>query len=123
MSSARDMLSDILASYETENVDFPVSFEDISVCGASSADGYLDSLIKEFTERATVIPQYRNIKEKIGGALFGFYINHSVNQQNEINARFLEVLQEFKVNNDEILRLSERIKELEAQLEENGGIR
>ena len=123
MSSAREMLSDILSSYEAENIDFPVSFEDISVCGASSADGYLDSLVKEFTERAVVIPQYRNIKEKIGGALFGFYINHSVNQQNEINARFLEVFQEFKVNNDEILRLSERIKELEAQIGENGGIR
>ncbi|SEV95973.1 hypothetical protein SAMN05216413_0813 [Ruminococcaceae bacterium KH2T8] len=123
MASAREILSDILSSEKTSSVDIPVSFDDISVWGASSSDGYLDALEKEFSERATVIPQYRNIKEKIGGALFGFYINHSVNQQNAINARFLEVLQEFRSNNEEILRLTERIKELEMQLGEDGGIR
>ncbi len=123
MSTAREMLSDILLSSGAANVDVPVSFDDISVCGASSADGYLESLEHEFSDRAKVIPQYRDLKEKLGGALFGFYINHSVEQQNEINARFLDVLREFKANNDEIVRLSNRLKELESRMDDNGGIR
>lgn len=116
------MLSDILSSGEETKVDIPFTFDDISVCGASSADGYLESLEREFADKATVIPQYRDLKEKLGGALFGFYINHSVNQQNEINVRFLDVLREFKTNNEEIVRLSERIKELEALVDGDGGV-
>lgn len=121
MASAREMLSDILSSEDVSSVDIPVSFDDISVWGASSSDGYLDALEKEFAGRATVIPQYRDVKEKLGGALFGFYINHSVRQQNELNNKFLEVFREFKSNNEEIMRLAEKIKELEAQLDGNGG--
>ena len=47
MASAREILSDILSSEKTSSVDLPVSFDDISVWGASSSDGYLDALEKE----------------------------------------------------------------------------
>lgn len=117
MSTARELMAAAVdpAVYEGK-VKLPAEFDDIRLLQGSGNDSYISNLLNETRKWCPVIPQYRDIKEKVGGAIFGFYINHWVDGQNEIDRKLLDVFEEYEKNNKEAEALLKRICELEAKL-------
>ena len=121
MSSAREDLQKILADRDIPEVDFPMTFDDISLISASSsdntaADGFIGNTIPKMHEIEQVVPQYRSLPEKIGGLLFGFYINQAVYKQNDLNKNLGIVFDEVENNRKEIAELRSRILKLNRKL-------
>ena len=100
----------------TGKVKIPVEFDRIYMLAGQSADEALEGVITRLGSEHTVTPQYRTIREKIGGMLYGFYINHSVEQQNRINESIYTVCDEFNRLSEEKKTLMEEINRLQMLL-------
>ncbi|MCR5529509.1 MAG: hypothetical protein K6F49_09855 [Saccharofermentans sp.] len=121
MSSAREDLQALLEGKEVPKVDFPMTFDDISLISASSSDNttvdaFIGNTIPKMHEIEQVVPQYRSLPEKIGGLLFGFYINHAVYKQNDVNKNLGIVFDEVEANRKEIAELRAGILKLNRKL-------
>lgn len=112
MPTAREMMAEALTGKNFEAVDFPISFFEVNMMASGSNETYIRDLLKDIHEHETVVPQYVTLKEKVAGAIFGFYINHSVYQQNDFNRNLNRVFDEVENNRREIAELRGRILEL-----------
>lgn len=98
------------------SVSLPVDFEQISMLAGISADEALSGVISKIREDHRIVSQYRSVGEKIGGGLFGFYINHSVDQQNDVNENLATVFSEFDELSKEKAELLGRINDLSVRI-------
>ena len=112
MPTAREMLAEKAAKSTIGHVDFPVTFFAVNMMTAGSNEEYISDLLKNIHEHGTIVPQYVTLREKIAGMIFGFYINHSVYQQNDLHVNFNRVFDEIENNRREIAELRDRIVEL-----------
>lgn len=107
------------------SVTLPAKFDNVSIFSNMQLSDYIVKRIELIREGQEVVPEYTDIKEKFAGMLFGFYINHSVRQQNELNKRYADVCEEFKRISDERTELNRQIieasKKLQALEEAQGG--
>ena len=118
-NKSREMLSSIVPNLNEikGSVDVPAKFDDVSIFSNMQLSDYIVKRVELIREGQEVVPQYTNIKEKFAGMLFGFYINHSVRQQNELNKRYADVCEEFKRLSDERVELNLKIIEASNKLE------
>ena len=112
MPTAREMLAEAADKATIGHVDFPVTFFEINMMTAGSNEEYIRDLLKNIHEHGTIVPQYVTLREKIAGMIFGFYINHSVYQQNDLHVNFNRVFDEIENNRREIAQLRDRIVKL-----------
>ncbi len=112
MPTAREMLAEKAAKATIGHVDFPVTFFEVNMMTAGSNEEYIRNVLKDIHEHGTIVPQYVTLREKIAGMIFGFYINHSVYQQNDLHVNFNRVFDEIENNRREIAELRDRIVEL-----------
>ena len=109
MPTAREMLAEAASKADIGHVDFPVTFFEVAMKNAGANEDYIKGLLKDIHEHGTIVPQYVTIREKIAGLIFGFYINHSVYQQNDLHVNFNRVFDEIENNRKEIAELRDRI--------------
>lgn len=116
--TAREMIKDAVGDTSSlkGSVSLPLEFEKISMLAGISADEALSGVIGKIKEEHRVIPQYRTVKEKLGGGLFGFYINHSVDQQNNFNENMAAVCEEFDRLSREKAELLKRINDVSVKI-------
>ena len=112
MPTAREMLAEAADKATIGHVDFPVTFFEVNMMTAGSNEEYIRDLLKNIHEHGTIVPQYVTLREKIAGLIFGFYINYSVYQQNDLHTNFNRVFDELENNRREIAELRDRIIEL-----------
>ncbi len=98
------------------SVKIGVDFERINMLAGSGADEELERVLGRIRENHEVIPQYRGIKEKIGGMMYGFYINPAVSKQNQLNASLAVVCDEYDKLRQERNALVDRINKLQAEI-------
>lgn len=116
--TAREMIKESLGDTSSlkGSISLPLEFEKISMLAGISADEALDGVIGKIKEEHKVIPQYRSFKEKLGGGLFGFYINHSVDQQNNFNENMAAVCEEFDRLSKEKAELMKKINDVSVRI-------
>lgn len=112
MPTAREMLAEAAKGATIGHVDFPVTFFEVNMMTAGSNEDHIRELLKDIHEHGTIVPQYVTLREKLAGMIFGFYINHSVYQQNDLHVNFNRVFDEIENNRREIAELRDRIVEL-----------
>ena len=112
MPTAHEMLAEAAAKATIGHVDFPVTFFEVNMMTAGSNEEYIRDVLKNIHEHGTIVPQYVTLREKIAGMIFGFYINHSVYQQNDLHVNFNRVFDEIENNRREIAELRDRIVKL-----------
>lgn len=100
------------------SVNIPAEFDNVSIFSNMQLSDYILKRIELIREGQEVVPEYTDIKEKFAGMLFGFYINHSVRQQNELNKRYADVCEEFKRISEERSELNKKIIEAANRLRE-----
>ena len=122
MKSLNDKLIKVMMDFYMENYDLMSKME---VSGLSQHLKDSVTLVKHHQE---VVPQYSGFKAKFAGMLFGFYINHSVRQQNELNRRYAVVSEEFQklaeeriALNNQIMTAYAKLHELEKEAKKKGG--
>ena len=100
-----------------KKVDLPVRFEDISMLQGVSVNDALGGILGKIRDERKVVTQYRDFKEKTAGIIFGFYINHSVRQQNVLNDRLMDVFEELEKVTAQTNELAQKILEAKEELE------
>ena len=119
MSTAREDIAALIPDAEglKGKVAIPLEFEKISMLAGVSVDDALDGTMSKLREKHEVIPQYRDIKEKTGGMMYGFYINPAVKHQNQIDQALFEVFEEFEKLVEEKNQLLDQINKAKTKLE------
>ncbi len=98
------------------NVKIGVDFDRISLLAGSTADEELERVLGRIRDDHEVIPQYRGFKEKLGGMMYGFYINPAVKKQNELNEKLAIVCDEYDKLRAERNSLVDRVNALQAEI-------
>lgn len=118
MNNATEMIKANIPSEDElrGSVKIGVDFEKISLLAGSSADEELERVLGRIREDHTVVPQYRGFKEKLGGMMYGFYINPAVAKQNALNESLAVVCDEYAKLRQERNELVERLNSLQAEI-------
>lgn len=119
-NKSREMIKGLMPqlSEVKGSVNIPAEFDNVSIFSNMQLSDYILKRIEFIREGQEVVPEYTDIKEKFAGMLFGFYINHSVRQQNELNKRYADVCEEFKRISEERSELNKKIIEVANRLRE-----
>jgi len=97
-------------------VSIAIDFESISPLTGAMGEDILEETYAELDKRKEVFMQYRSIREKIGGWLFGFYINPAVRKQNELNLKYKEFADEYRELCKERAELVDRVNNLQVEI-------
>lgn len=118
LNELNDKLSKVIMDFYMENYDI------MSDMPVSSLSKHLKESVANVKDSQEVVPQYTGFKTKFSGMLFGFYINHIVRQQNQLNSRYAVVCEEFQKLAEERIALSSQITAAYSrlyELEKEGG--
>lgn len=107
----KDKITKTLINFYIENFDLMNEIE------MSGLNRFLVDAIIQVDMFKEVVPQYAGFKAKFAGILFGFFINHSVRQQNQLNARYAVVAAEFRKIAEERASLGAQLMCATAKLE------
>ena len=116
----KEKFNKMLDEFYAENYDILKKVE------LSSLSKHFQDSVKLVRVHQEVVPQYYDFKSKTAGMLFGFFINHSVRQQNELNKRYATVCEVFGELAEERFALSEQIRDAYSRLkklEEEKGVK
>ena len=119
-NKSREILKGLVPDLASKKgtVTLPAKFDNVSIFSNMQLSDYIVKRIELIREGQEVVPEYTDFKEKFAGMLFGFYINHSVRQQNELNKRYADICEEFKRISDERTELNRQIIEASKKLKE-----